>query len=153
MYVEMQVSDVDVAKVSEGQQVRVRFDAFHDQEPLVGTVGKVPLYGTVQQGMTIYRVPVAFEPGQMRPRIGMSANIAVPLATKEDVLTVPLMAIQYDRKGPYVLVVTGEETEPRHVELGIGDGIHVEVISGLENGDMIRVPMHGPMGPGGYVRY
>ncbi|MDG1803909.1 MAG: efflux transporter periplasmic adaptor subunit, partial [Flavicella sp.] len=50
--------------------------------------------------------------------------------------------LQYDRKTekPYVEVETEPQTfEKRDVELGISDGINVEIISGIEESDNIKV--------------
>lgn len=149
LYVEARVSDVDVSKLSAGQTVRLTFDAFRDQEPVNGTIDEIPPFGKFEQGITYYYVPISFDLGQIEPMIGMGVNISLPIEVKRDVLTVPMMAVQYDRDGTYVLVVNGEEAEARHIELGITDGIRVEIISGLSDGDVVRVPMYGPTGPRG----
>lgn len=75
-------------------------------------------------------------------RAGLSANASIILARADSVLTVKEALIQYDpeTKLPFVEVETGEqEFDRKDVELGISDGIIVEVKSGISNEDKIKV--------------
>jgi len=75
-------------------------------------------------------------------RAGLSANASIILARADSVLTVKEALIQYDpeTKLPFVEVETGEqEFNRKDVELGISDGIIVEVKSGISNEDKIKV--------------
>jgi HlyD family secretion protein len=75
-------------------------------------------------------------------RAGLSANASIILARADSVLTVKEALIQYDNESlqPYVEIQTGDQIfERREVTLGISDGLIVEVLSGLEQGDLIKV--------------
>lgn len=75
-------------------------------------------------------------------RAGLSANASIILAKATDVLALKEALVQYDSKTkkPYVEVQTGEqEFERRDIELGISDGINVEVKSGISLEDKIKV--------------
>ncbi|MDX1461626.1 MAG: efflux RND transporter periplasmic adaptor subunit [Marinirhabdus sp.] len=75
-------------------------------------------------------------------RAGLSANASIILAKAENVLAIREALVQYDpkTKQPYVEVATGDqEFERRDIELGISDGINVEVKSGLSKDDQIKV--------------
>lgn len=75
-------------------------------------------------------------------RAGYSANAEIVLEKKDSVLSIKESILQFDRKTdkPYVEVKTGEDTfERRDVELGISDGINVEIISGVTVDDEIKV--------------
>ncbi|MDG1064491.1 MAG: efflux RND transporter periplasmic adaptor subunit [Flavobacteriaceae bacterium] len=75
-------------------------------------------------------------------RAGLSANASIILARADSVLTVKEALIQYDNESlqPYVEIQTGDQIfERREVILGISDGLIVEVLSGLEQGDLIKV--------------
>lgn len=75
-------------------------------------------------------------------RAGLSANSSIILAKAENVLAIREALVQYDpkTKQPYVEVATGDqEFERRDIELGISDGINVEVKSGLSKDDQIKV--------------
>ena len=75
-------------------------------------------------------------------RAGLSANASIILARADDVLTVKEALIQYDAETlmPFVEIETGDQNfERREVTLGISDGLIVEVLSGLKEGDQIKV--------------
>jgi len=141
-----QVNEMDVGELAQGQTVELGFDAFPGQA-VAGTLGEIPRYGTYQNGITYFEVAVAFDAAALELRSGMSANVSVPLARKEDVLLIPTMAVQSDAEGAFVLVVENGKTSQRRVETGISDGIQTEVLQGLEEGEMVRVALQSPIGP------
>jgi len=75
-------------------------------------------------------------------RAGYSANASLVLETKENVLVIPEAVLQFDKATdkPYVEIVTGDQKfERREIEIGISDGINVEVLSGLTEADKVKV--------------
>ncbi|MCF6308544.1 MAG: efflux RND transporter periplasmic adaptor subunit [Flavobacteriaceae bacterium] len=75
-------------------------------------------------------------------RAGLSANASIILARADNVMALKEALIQYDpkTKKPFVEVEVGnQEFERKDLELGISDGINVEVISGISENDKIKV--------------
>lgn len=75
-------------------------------------------------------------------RAGLSANASIILAKADSVLALKEALVQFDgdTKDPYVEVETGQQQfERRNVELGVSDGIFVEVKSGISQGDKVKV--------------
>ena len=75
-------------------------------------------------------------------RAGLSANASIILARADSVLTLKEALVQFDAKTqvPFVEVMTGEQQfERRDIELGISDGINVEIKSGITLEDAIKV--------------
>lgn len=75
-------------------------------------------------------------------RAGLSANASIILARAENVLAVREAVIQFDPKTqqPFVEVATGDQQfERRDVELGVSDGIFVEIKNGVSANDRIKV--------------
>lgn len=75
-------------------------------------------------------------------RAGLSANASIILARADSVLAVKEALIQFDdkTKKPFVEIATGDQQfERRDVELGISDGIHVEIKSGIVADEKIKV--------------
>jgi len=75
-------------------------------------------------------------------RAGLSANASIILARADSVLAVKEALVQFDNetKKPYVEVeTTGQQFERRDVELGVSDGIFVEVKSGITSSDKVKV--------------
>lgn len=68
----------------------------------------------------------------------MTARVDITTASRKDVLSVPLSTLKTDSNGSYVVLVQPDGTqENRYVETGIYDDEYVEILSGLEEGDMI----------------
>ena len=134
-----------------GQQVQVTFESLRNQPPLTGVLGDIPSYGDYQNGLTIFQVPVQIQgrlPANLR--VGMTANVYVPLERRANVLLVPAAAVQYDGQKHFVQLVRGNNVEQRKVTKGISDGTYTEILEGLNEGDKVRVAMQGPnvnMGP------
>ncbi len=75
-------------------------------------------------------------------RSGLSANASIILAKADNVLAVKEGLVQYDEKTKksYVEVMIEEQKfERRDVELGVSDGIFVEIKSGITKDDKIKV--------------
>jgi RND family efflux transporter MFP subunit len=71
---------------------------------------------------------------------GMYAETRLSLREKKDALTVPLEAVTRDGDDATVLAVNGQNViEERHVNLGLDDGSHVEVLSGLSDLDRVVI--------------
>ena len=79
---------------------------------------------------------------RVKPAIGMNASVTMLLEIKEDVLIVPAQAIQSD-KGREVVTVRGQDritTASVPVSIGITNGDQTEIISGLEEGQVVLIP-------------
>jgi HlyD family secretion protein len=75
-------------------------------------------------------------------RAGLSANASIILARADSVMSIKEALIQYDSttKSPFVEVEVGDQKfERKDIELGISDGINVEVKTGISKGDKIKV--------------
>ncbi|GMN11988.1 efflux RND transporter periplasmic adaptor subunit [Croceitalea sp. MTPC9] len=75
-------------------------------------------------------------------RAGLSANASIILARADSVLAVKEALVQFDEdtKKPFVEIENGDQQfERKDIELGISDGIHVEVKSGISTDDKIKV--------------
>ncbi len=75
-------------------------------------------------------------------RAGLSANASIILGRADSVLALKEALVQFDpdTKKPFVEIETGEQDfERRDIQLGISDGIFVEVKSGVSDGDKVKV--------------
>jgi RND family efflux transporter MFP subunit len=71
---------------------------------------------------------------------GMYAETQLSLREKKDTLTVPLEAVTRNGDDATVLAVNAQNViEERHVRLGLEDGSHVEVLSGLTDQDRVVI--------------
>jgi HlyD family secretion protein len=75
-------------------------------------------------------------------RAGYSANASLIIERKDNVMAVEESLLQFDRETekPYVEIQIGDQKfERRDIEIGLSDGVNVEVISGLTEDDQIKV--------------
>ena len=81
---------------------------------------------------------------------GLVANMTIAGGLAENVLVVPTTAVE-GGSGTGVVYVVGDDgaNEPRDVTLGLSDGVNVEVLTGLEEGEIILQFVPGaPADPG-----
>jgi macrolide-specific efflux system membrane fusion protein len=77
-------------------------------------------------------------PGDVRVFPGLVADMTIAGGIAENVLTVPMTAVQGAADTGIVYVVLEDGTqEERPVTLGLNDGINVEIVEGLTEGEMI----------------
>ena len=148
LHVKAQASDVDVVHLSVDQQVRVSFMA-NPTQFTTGRVISVAERGQTVEGMVTYEVEAVLESHDLDVMPGMMATMRVLIGERDDVLSVPVAAIQYDwRMEAFVSVQTADgEWQDQPVELGMNDGIMVEVLSGLEEGQTVSMPVFAPWTP------
>ena len=74
-------------------------------------------------------------------RAGYSANAQVIIERRSDVLIIPERVVRFEERGAFVTVRLGpDETEEREIETGLSDGISVEVLDGLAEGERVMEP-------------
>jgi RND family efflux transporter MFP subunit len=124
-----------VGYIHNGDTVQIRVDALHRS-----LTGKIVRFTrnvsldtrTMQTEIDVPNTDLSIDPG-------MYANTYVQLAHKENVLTVPLLAVQRDDSGKTTALVVDSQNQvhQRIVELGIQGSLLAEVKSGLEQGDRV----------------
>lgn len=141
----MNIDELDISKISEGQAVQVTADAVEGQT-YTGVITKVSVLGSTSSGVTSYPVTVRIdETDGLRP--GMNVDAEIILEEAEDVLSVPVEAVN---RGGLVLITrdspsasaAAEQEAPEGyvyitVETGVSDDSYIQVISGLQEGDTV----------------
>ncbi len=140
-HIEVQVDELDIASIAEGQPVTIEVDALSDQS-LTGRVAKIaPTARTTSTSGTTYSVRVDIDPTDAPLRAGMSATATIVSNVREDVLLVPNRAVQRDRDTGQTFVerITPEGLQKVEVRLGLRDEQRSEVRAGLEEGDVLAI--------------
>lgn len=135
------VDETDISQVEVGLPVRVTFDSFPGRE-FQGQVLEVPLEGRVSQSVVTYQVPISLEGTEdTELKSGMTANLEIIVGQRENVLLVPVLAVQQGDVGQVVLVQDSPDAAAVEVpvEVGVSDGIYAEVLRGLNEGDQVVV--------------
>ena len=140
MELSAEVDEIDVPIVALGQRAIISVDALPGAE-LEGEVTSVSQLANEESGLVLYKIKVSFEvPEDSGLKAGMSATADIIIAGRSDVLLVPNRAIGEDSQGNTVVqVLAGEQVEERAVVTGMSDGYDTEIISGLEEGEIVLV--------------
>lgn len=91
-------------------------------------------------GATSYEAVIAIDKQGEKLYSGMTAKVEIGVSKKENVLTIPLLAVRDEDGEPNKFVwVKGTEAEDerRAVVIGLTDQVNAEVISGLEEGEEV----------------
>lgn len=168
MFVDVNVDEADIASVEEGQNVEISMDAYPGI-PFEGVVSRVDPQAVVEQNVTMIHVRVELDNSSPTFRLlkpGMNATCDFIVESREDVLSVPTIAVQSGREESFVEVATGGrpappdpetgrpadddtlvgiEIERRSVETGLEGDETTELISGVKEGDVIVVQTIRPI--------
>ena len=132
LYFEAQVSEMDVDRVKVGQPVEVTVDALPGRK-FQGSVQKIlPTADEKSRQFTI-RIAVANRAGDLRP--GMFARGSVEVARHRNTVIIPKDALMTNDGGLLVYLVVGSAAKLQPVTTGFENREHVEVISGVSDGD------------------
>lgn len=136
------VDESEVGKVKENMPVSISIGALVGQK-YQGTLEYIAPKGTNHEGTIEFEVRAALHlvPGSF-VRANYSANADIILDRRDQVLAVNERLLQFEAGKPFVEV--RNETlgyDRRAVELGLSDGVSVEVLGGLSERDVIKVPV------------
>ncbi|NEV92889.1 efflux RND transporter periplasmic adaptor subunit [Psychroflexus sp. YR1-1] len=142
MIFEGKVDESEVGKIKEGLPLEITVGAIEDKT-FKATLDYISPKGTEENGAVQFDIEGSLKLNDsIFIRSGLSANASIILERVDDVLAISESLVQFekDTKKPFVEVQIGEQKfEKRMVELGLSDGINVEVISGVSEGDKIKV--------------
>jgi HlyD family secretion protein len=140
---EGKIDESEVGKLQEGMELNLTIGAIEKQEFKATLEYIAPKGNKEGDGAVQFQIKAAVKPEEgVLIRAGYSANAKIVLAKKENVLTLQESLIIYDKEQqPYVEVEVGEQQfERRALELGLSDGIRVEILSGITLEDKIKKP-------------
>ncbi|AJE04301.1 efflux RND transporter periplasmic adaptor subunit [Geobacter pickeringii] len=166
MEIDTSVDEADISRVKVGQAVTFTVDAYPENR-FAGTVRQVRNAPVVTQNVVTYVVVIDVDNGDLKLKPGMTANVSIETARKENVLKLPAAALRFrpkkgkdgkeakEAKGPQAgpeqhrkkkeggqqVYVLGAENKPVAVAVktGIGNDGQVELVSGplKENDEVI----------------
>jgi len=133
MVFEGNVDESEVGKLDLNMELVLTLGAVEDRE-LQARLEHIAPKGKEVQGAIQFEIRAAIlNPEDVFIRAGYSANADIVLEKREEILAVPESLVKYDRGKAYV-EVEGEpqKFEKKFVDLGLSDGINVEVLKGVD---------------------
>ena len=141
---EGKVDESDVGKLQEGMELQLTVGAIpeHKFDALLEFISPK---GTEEEGIVKFEVKAALKPysDEVFLRAGYSANGDIIIDKKDDVIAVQERDVIYDGDSvTYVERVVGDqEFERQEVELGLSDGLYVEVEGGIDTSTQIKLQL------------
>ncbi len=142
MIFEGQVDEAEVGKIKNGTVLEVSLGAI-EKKKYPAKLNFIAPKGSEENGAVQFKIKgdVTLD-DEFFVRAGYSANADIVLDKKDSVLSIKEALLQFDKKTekPYVEIKTGNQKfERKDIELGISDGINVEIISGVSEEDEIKI--------------
>jgi multidrug efflux pump subunit AcrA (membrane-fusion protein) len=139
LFVDLQVSEIDIPQIENGQEAALTFDAIADKE-YHGRVTRIGMVGTNSQGVVNYPVTVEITDGDEDILPGMTAAVSIIVAQAEDVLVVPNQAVRTTAGQRTVTVLFEGEQIQVPVEVGlVGDTMTEITGNSLREGDTVVI--------------
>lgn len=166
MQVEADVDEADIGVVREGQRVSFTVDAYQGQE-FEGEVTQVRLDPTITSNVVTYTVVIKADNPDLKLKPGLTATISIYTLELKDVLSVEAKAINFKPTPPEMMAYNEQEKltmerpnngpriadqeevtkvwvlesngaiTPKEVKLGASDGVNVQILSGINEGDKL----------------
>ena len=142
MIFEGKVDEAEVGNLTNGMKIIVSMAAIPDKE-FDARLKFVAPKGTEEGGAVQFKIEAELTlDDDTFVRAGYSANGALVVNSKTDIMVIPEAVLQFDRRTqqPYVEIeISDQNFERRELETGLSDGIKVEVLSGVEMTDNIKI--------------
>ena len=126
------IDETEVGLLAEGMDMSISIGALPDDR-LTASIEKIAPIATEENGANTFELKAAIDnPGNLQLRAGYSANATVTLNKADSVLTIPESVIEWAGDSTFVYIAQqGEKVTYRRepVELGLSDGVNVEVKS------------------------
>lgn len=136
--ISIQVDELDILSVEEGQTATITMDAVEDQE-FEGTITNVSTTASGDSSSAKYSVEITMEKTD-EMLYGMSASATIQVEEAENAVLIPVNALQEEGNSTFVYTESDDDgnlSGEVEVTTGLSDGSQVEITSGLEEGDTV----------------
>ncbi len=140
VYMSAVISQEDITSLSMGQKAEITLDAY-EKKSFVGYIDAISVTPLRSGASTVnYTITVLMEDPPDMVFEGMSGEVTFITRQQEDVLIVSNRAV-ITESGKQYLLIKREEGDPLKTEVvtGFSDGVSVEVVSGVEEGDVALI--------------
>ncbi len=141
MIFEGKIDETEVGKIKEGMNLELTIGAIENQK-FDAVLEYISPKGVEENGTVQFEIKakVKLKPNTF-VRAGYSANADIVLDKRDSVMVIPESLLKFEEKNDsaYVEVETQpQQFEKRYIQLGLSDGVNIEVKSGLSLNDKIK---------------
>ena len=133
------VDESEAGKIKKGMPLKLTIGALPDEE-YQAVLYYVSPKGKMDEGTIKFDIEASLKlKDDDFIRAGYSANADIVLEEKDDVLVIPEACLKLSGDSTFVELKQGDEFEKIEIQTGISDGLKIEVIGGLSEGDEVKV--------------
>lgn len=151
MQVVADVDEADIGDVKKGERVTFTVDAYPN-DTFEGTVTQVRLEATTTNNVVTYEVVISAPNADLKLKPGLTASVVIYTQESNGVLSVPSKALRYtpaketvggrkihdvSNAKNKVWTLEGNTLVAHRVNIGITDGTHTQVLSGIKEGQKV----------------
>jgi len=151
LYVDVEVSEVDINSVTVGQPVTLSFDAILEKDtPYNGVVVEVAQAGTSVQGVVSFKVTVELTDADALVKPGMTAAVNIVVKEIKDEILIPNRAVRLSDGVRVVYLLVNGQSVKTEIRLGASSDTMSVVAGGdIKEGDVIILNPAIEFAPGG----
>jgi len=136
LIIQAQVDETDIGYLEKGMKAKITLDAYPDNS-FAGKIEHIAYESEIINNVTVYLVDILPLQKIELLRSGMSATVDFVVFDKKNVLAIPKDFFVKKGNRSYVFLKIGDEDRRTKLKTGIDDGIYIEVVEGLKEGDLI----------------
>ena len=138
MVIMAHINQADVTRVTAQQKVKIEVDSVPGLK-MEGIVERIAPQATLKNNLKGFSARIALRKIDPRARPGMTANLSIPVASANGVLSIPLAAVFTEEGDRFAYVKKDEAVERRAIKIGVTDYSFAEVTSGLAAGEIVSL--------------
>lgn len=139
MVVDVEIREVDVAKIQKGNKADITLDAIPDKSfaGVAQGIETIAKENGENEHLRKFNLSIGLDNASEKMHVGMSADVQILYQHLDDVLAVPAAAIFYHDGEPAVNIQVEDAASIRKVQVGDSNDQWVHVIDGLEEGETV----------------
>ena len=131
------VDEIDVGKIMVGMDADIQIGALPESS-ILGRVERIYPKAKKDGNATLFDIEIIIsDDGGQLLRAGYSATATIVIQAREDILILPERLVLFENGKKFVEVEKGEEIEKKEVQIGLSDGLNIEITSGLTEGEEV----------------
>jgi HlyD family secretion protein len=133
------VDEIDVGKLTEGMPCDIKVGALPG-EILKGRLSKISPKAKKEDNTTLFDLEIQItDIGEKTLRAGYSANADIIISKKDSILVIPERLVEFKGDTAFVEIAdSAGVVESRKIEVGLSDGLNIEILDGLALGDEVE---------------
>jgi HlyD family secretion protein len=131
------VDEIDVGKIADGLAAEIQIGALPDSK-ILGRVDRIFPKAKKEGNATLFDIWIFIEdPAGVTLRAGFSATASIQIRERKQVILLPERLVLFEDGKKFVEIPEGEATKKVEIRTGLSDGLNIEILDGLKEGDKV----------------